>query len=99
MEIPLAEAVAVVRDELLSAVARGASSDVKFAVGEVRLEFEVQLREDKGSKLGFKAWVLTGERSRSTDSGGADCAFHLSFLLQRVVLTLERCRERSSSTP
>lgn len=32
-----------------------------FAVGEVQLEFTVQLRRDASAKAGFKAWVLSAE--------------------------------------
>lgn len=69
MEIALADAVAVVRDELLAAAARGAGADVVFEVGEVQLEFTVELREDTGAKAGFTAWVVAGGVERS--SGGS----------------------------
>lgn len=64
MEISLAAAVAAVRDELLKAAAQGAGSEVRFAVGEITLEFEVVLKEDATSKVGFSPWVVAGERSR-----------------------------------
>jgi len=59
MDIALADAVEVVRNELLGAATRGAKSDVQFDVSEVVLEFAVELREDHGAELGFKAWVVS----------------------------------------
>jgi hypothetical protein len=61
VEIELADAVAVLRDELVAAAARGAGQQVRFTVGPVELEFDVELREDSGVKAGFRAWVVTAE--------------------------------------
>lgn len=63
-DIELADAVAVLRDELLAAAAQasaGGSSGVEFVVGPIELEFAVELRRDASVKAGFKAWVLSGE--------------------------------------
>jgi hypothetical protein len=61
VDIELGDAVAAVRRELLDAAARGAGSEVAFMVGPIELEFAVELRADAKAKLGFKAWVLTGD--------------------------------------
>jgi hypothetical protein len=61
VEIELADAVAVVRGELLEAAARGAGQEIAFAVGPIEMEFVVELRADAKAKAGFKAWVLSGE--------------------------------------
>lgn len=58
MDIELADAVAVVREELLAAARRGAGQEVAFAVGPIEMEFTVELRADAKAKAGFKAWVL-----------------------------------------
>lgn len=86
-DIELADAVAAVRDELLSAAARGVGQEVEFVVGPIELEFAVELRKEAKAKAGFKAWVVSGdveagasrtERHRVTVSltprrpGGAD---------------------------
>lgn len=63
----MAAAVASVRDELLEAASQGAGSQVRFAVGEITLEFEVVLREDATSKVGFSPWVVTGEHAREKE--------------------------------
>jgi hypothetical protein len=62
MDVPLADAVAAVRDELLKAAARaGDDPQVVFAVGPVELEFEVELRADAKAKAGFKLWAVGAE--------------------------------------
>jgi Trypsin-co-occurring domain 2 len=61
VRIELADAVAVVRAELLEAAARGAGGEVGFAVGPIELEFAVELRADARARAGFAAWVLTAE--------------------------------------
>ncbi|MFC3966386.1 trypco2 family protein [Nocardia jiangsuensis] len=78
MEIELSDAVAVLRDELLAAAARGSSSGLPFAVGPIELSFEVELRRDAKAKAGFKAWVVTGD----VEAGAAHTR------KQRVTLTL-----------
>lgn len=70
MKIALADAVAVVRDELLEAAARGAGSDLAFAVAEVHLEFSVELHRDSEAKGGFKAWIISAEAG--TSAGQSD---------------------------
>ncbi|MFB6887737.1 trypco2 family protein [Kitasatospora sp. NPDC056327] len=55
MDVPLADAVAAVRDELLEAAARaGADPQVVFAVGPVEMQFEVELHADR--RPGFVGW-------------------------------------------
>ncbi|WP_410877421.1 trypco2 family protein [Nocardia sp. A7] len=61
MEIELADAVAALRDELLTAAARGTGAPLNFEVGPIELSFEVELRRDAKAKAGFKAWVVTGD--------------------------------------
>lgn len=59
VEIELADAVVALRDELLSAAARGARQEIAFAVGPIEMEFVVELRADAKAKAGFKAWVVS----------------------------------------
>ena len=61
MDVELADAVAVVRDELIEAAARGVGTGVEFVVGPIELEFAVELRADIKAKIGFKAWVVSGD--------------------------------------
>jgi hypothetical protein len=61
MDIKLADAVAAVRDELMTAAAQGVGQGVQFAVGPIEVEFAVELRADAKAQSGFKAWVLSGD--------------------------------------
>ena len=58
-ELELAAAVATVRDELLSAASSAADQDIRFEVGDVTMEFSVEMRKDVRGKFGFTAWVVT----------------------------------------
>lgn len=70
MDIPLADAVAAVRDELIEAAARGGTHpDVVFAVGSVEMEFEVELRADAKAKAGFKLWAVGAEVEAGVSRG------------------------------
>ncbi|MGO1025696.1 trypco2 family protein [Streptomyces rubiginosohelvolus] len=70
MDIPLVDAVAAVRDELIAAAARGEDHpDVVFAVGPVEMEFEVELRADAKAKAGFKLWAVGAETEAGLSRG------------------------------
>jgi hypothetical protein len=58
-ELELATAVAAVRDELLRAADAAQDEDLLFEVGEVSMEFSVEIRKDANAKIGFTAWVVT----------------------------------------
>ncbi|MBD0675156.1 trypco2 family protein [Streptomyces sp. CBMA156] len=79
MDVPLADAVAAVRDELLEAAARvGNDPGVVFTVGPVEMEFEVELRADAKAKAGFKLWAVGAE----TEAGVSRARTHrVSFTL------------------
>ncbi|MET7769601.1 trypco2 family protein [Nocardia sp. NPDC005366] len=78
MDIELGDAVAAVRNQLLTATARGADEDMRFVVGPIELSFGVELRADAKVKGGFKAWVVTGD----VEAGGSRARKH------RVTVTL-----------
>ncbi|GAB7109655.1 hypothetical protein JCM4814A_79700 [Streptomyces phaeofaciens JCM 4814] len=82
MEIELADAVAVLREEVLEAAARGAGQDIAFKVGFFELEFMVELRQDARAKAGFKAWVVSGEAEGGVARGTTQ--------LVRITLTPQR---------
>ncbi|MFJ9690349.1 trypco2 family protein [Streptomyces bacillaris] len=70
MDIPLVDAVAAVRDELIAAAGRGGNDpDVVFAVGPVEMEFEVELRVDAKAKAGFKLWAVGAETEAGLSRG------------------------------
>ncbi|GGO89566.1 trypco2 family protein [Wenjunlia tyrosinilytica] len=66
--IELAKAVQAVRDELMEAAADGAGKRLRFEVGEIQMEFAVELRRDKRVKGGVKAWVFTADADRGSGS-------------------------------
>ncbi|MEU8625858.1 trypco2 family protein [Streptomyces sp. NPDC048669] len=70
MDIPLVDAVAAVRNELLAAAAQvGEDPRMVFAVGPVGMEFEVELRADAKAKAGFKLWAVGAETEAGVSRG------------------------------
>jgi hypothetical protein len=69
VEIELADAVAVIRDELLGAAQRGVGQQIAFAVGPIEMEFAVELRKDAKATAGFKAWVLSADAEAGVARG------------------------------
>lgn len=65
--IGLAEAISAVRQELTVSIEEAEGADIRFQVGEVTLELEVEVQRVSGRKGGLKVWVLEagGEKSRS----------------------------------
>ncbi|MGX1886961.1 trypco2 family protein [Streptomyces sp. NPDC055287] len=69
MDIPLVDAVAAVRDELLAAAAHGADQEIAFAVGPVEMEFQVEMRADGKAKGGFRLWAVSAETEAGVSRG------------------------------
>ncbi|MGW6898771.1 trypco2 family protein [Streptomyces sp. NPDC054919] len=69
VDIELADAVAGMRDELLTAAVRGAGQEVVFDVGTVELELVAELRTDAKAEAGFKAWVVSGDAEAGVSRG------------------------------
>ncbi|MFI0968350.1 trypco2 family protein [Streptomyces sp. NPDC021080] len=70
MDIPLVDAIAAVRDELLEAArTSGDHPDLVFAVGPVEMEFEVELRADANAKAGFKIFAIGAETGAGVSRG------------------------------
>ncbi len=59
--IELADAIEVVREQLVEAVARGEGEAIRFGVDSVVVEFGVELKLDAKVKGGVKAWVFTAD--------------------------------------
>jgi len=66
--IELADAVEAVREGLIAGTARGAGKAVRFEVGEIHMEFSVELRRTRTARGGVKAWVVDagGDAARTT---------------------------------
>jgi hypothetical protein len=56
--IELAEVVESVRDGLVEAASRGAGKGLRFELGEIQMEFMVEVRRDARARGGVKAWVV-----------------------------------------
>ncbi|MEV0775303.1 trypco2 family protein [Streptomyces sp. NPDC050433] len=59
--VDLTQAVQAVRDQLLAAAIAGAGQELRFDVGEIQMEFAVELRHDTTVKGGVKAWVVSAD--------------------------------------
>jgi hypothetical protein len=76
--IPIAQAIKTIRDEIATAVRDGQNEEIKFDLGAIELEFQVEISEEKGGSggasagfnVGVVALELSGEgnlqRSKST---------------------------------
>lgn len=68
--IPLASAIRALRAELLEAVRAGEREELRFALGPVELELQVEAAREAGGGAGIKFWVASvgakGSRSSST---------------------------------
>ena len=64
----LADAVEAVRQGLMAGAVRGADSSVRFEVGEIHMEFAVELRRVRTGRGGVRAWVVEagGESARTS---------------------------------
>ncbi|MFE9687937.1 trypco2 family protein [Streptomyces sp. NPDC006285] len=57
-DIELADAVEAVREQLLIAAGRAAGQDVAFEVGDIHMEFTVELRSERKTGAKVRAWVV-----------------------------------------
>ncbi|WP_405792961.1 trypco2 family protein [Streptomyces sp. NBC_01506] len=77
--IDLTQAVQVIRDQLMAAATHGAGQDLRFDVGEIQMEFAVELRHDSRVSGGVKAWVLSAD----ADTGRGSAHTHkVAFTLK-----------------
>ncbi|MEV4435899.1 trypco2 family protein [Streptomyces sp. NPDC049555] len=67
-DIELEEAVRAIRAGLTSAAAAGADEDLAFDVGDIALEFTVELRRDAKAGGKVKAWVVESGADASRSS-------------------------------
>ncbi len=59
--IDLVSAVKALREQITEAAGTDPTSDIRFQVGPIELEFTVALTRDKTVKGGVKAWVVTAD--------------------------------------
>jgi hypothetical protein len=77
--IELADAVESVRNQLMRAAARSAGKEIAFTVGDIQMEFTVELRKEVKGGAKVKAWVVEA----GTDAGLSTGRTH------KVALTLK----------
>ncbi|WP_236243263.1 trypco2 family protein [Streptomyces sp. CC228A] len=78
-DIELADAIAAVRDQLLEAAQRATGQPVSFEMGDIEMEFTIELRREVTGATRAKAWVVEA----GTDDTRAPGRTH------RVSLTLK----------
>ena len=66
--LPLATAIEALRQELIVALDKGKDAEVRFALGPVELEFQVEVSYEAGGEAGVRFWVVTlgGKGSRTS---------------------------------
>ncbi|MFJ4536612.1 trypco2 family protein [Streptomyces tibetensis] len=67
--IDLADAIQSVRDQLLDAATRASHQPLLFEVGEIELEFTVELRKEVAGGAKIKAWVVEAGAEASRSAG------------------------------
>jgi hypothetical protein len=58
-DVPLASAIEALREELVTAVEQGADQKVRFALGPIELDFEVEITSEGGLDAGVRFWVVS----------------------------------------
>jgi Trypsin-co-occurring domain 2 len=68
VSIPLATAIRALRSELVEAARQGAGEEVRFAMGPVELELQVEVSKEAGGEAGIKFWLVSigGKGSRTS---------------------------------
>ncbi|MER5889195.1 trypco2 family protein [Streptomyces sp. NPDC001941] len=69
-DIELADAIETVRNQLVEAASRATGRPVSFEVGDIELEFTIELRKELKGGGRIKAWVVDAgaDASRATGS-------------------------------
>ncbi|MBT1098369.1 trypco2 family protein [Streptomyces sp. Tu102] len=67
--IDLADAIQSLRDQLLDAATRASHKPLLFEVGEIQLEFTVELRKEVVGGTKIKAWVVEAGADASRSAG------------------------------
>ncbi|MFI1682308.1 trypco2 family protein [Streptomyces sp. NPDC020607] len=65
-EIGLADAISAIRDDILTATQQGAGSPLRFELGDIEMDFTVELRRDARGRAGVKAWVIDAAAERGS---------------------------------
>lgn len=68
VNIPLAEAIRALRSELVEAARQGVNEEVRFALGPIDLELQIEASTEVGAGGGIKFWLVSLEGSGSRTS-------------------------------
>ncbi|WP_175408976.1 trypco2 family protein [Streptomyces sp. TRM64462] len=68
-DIELADAIASVRDQLIDAARRATGHPVAFEMGEIQMEFTIELRKELKGGTKVKAWVVEAGADGTRTSG------------------------------
>ncbi|GGZ12448.1 hypothetical protein GCM10010387_00390 [Streptomyces inusitatus] len=68
-DIELADAIESIRDQLIEAAGRSAGRPVLFEVGDIEMEFTVELRKETRGGARVKAWVVDAGAEAARTSG------------------------------
>ncbi|MEV0885527.1 trypco2 family protein [Streptomyces microflavus] len=66
--VALADAVRAIRSDLIAATTEGDGSPLRFELGDIQMEFAVELRRDSRAKAGVKAWLATASGELGSSS-------------------------------
>ena len=70
LRIPLSEAIRALRRELVEAVREGEGEELRFALGPVELELQLEVSKEAGGEAGIAFWLVTvgakGSRTQAT---------------------------------
>ncbi|MFD7326730.1 trypco2 family protein [Streptomyces sp. NPDC059875] len=68
-DIELADAIESVRDQLVDAATRATGKPVAFEVGDIEMEFTIELRKEVKGGTKVKAWVVEAGADASRARG------------------------------
>jgi hypothetical protein len=68
-DIELADAIQSVRDQLLDAATRATGQPVAFEVGDIQMEFTIELRKEVKGGAKVKAWVVEAGADAARTTG------------------------------
>jgi len=57
--VGLADAIRALRTELRQAMTEGSDQDIRFRLGPIEMEFELEVENEIGAEAGIKFWVIT----------------------------------------
>jgi hypothetical protein len=69
VRIPLASAIRALRAELQAAVRSGDGEELRFALGPVELELQVEAASQGGGEAGIKFWLVSVGTKAGRSSG------------------------------